>query len=402
MSVSVETLVPTVTGRRIPPFRGGHGAVAPASGIPLVGGVSGGGGGSVGQLTAGRRGLDASHSWSPSPTSVVSGNRGRGGRDNSGACTDDADDDADDEDDDGTNDRRGRGMRAVHNAGDSAPARASANGHHVSSSLSTLLHADRALPVAAVHAGRCLPADGDPGEKNSRGCMLAAKEAAVENVVASPAGKKSSRWLPPLAPLSQAHSPAWLARPEPFAYAWVPTEPARSGSSTQATGRAGATGASSTGLPRVDPARGAVGDTPSVRGAKGDRHGSAERSPLVAYPSAPEVMGAASPGTGNTKQSQGTARFLSAVASRVQVMAEHSSAVTAKRTRMGGALRRIFVGVVVIFLVRYEFGGSAQRTLVVLHPAQEEQAAEFSLSAQVALIFALTGSGCLLLAVISG
>lgn len=355
MSVSVETLAPTVTGRRIPPFRGGHGAVAPASGIPLRGGTSGTGGGSVGRLTAGRRGLDASHSWSPSPTSVVSGNRGRGGRDDSGGCSDGAGDDADDEEDDCSNDRCGRGMRPVHHVGDSAPARASVNGHHVSSSLSTLPQGDRALPVAAADAGRCFPSDDDPGGKSRRGWGLAEKEAAVGDVLVSPVGKKSNGWLPPLAPLAQVHSPARPVRPEPFAYARVPTEPARNGSGTLATARAdAATGASPAGLLRgIDPARGAVGDTPPLHDTKGDRHVSAERSPLVAYPSAPEVMVAASPGAGNTKPPRGASRFLSAVASRVQVMAEHSSAVTAKRTRMGGALRRILVGVVVIFLVRF-------------------------------------------------
>lgn len=354
MSVSVETLAPTATGRRIPPFRGGHGAVAPAPGIPLRGGGSGGGG-SVGRLTAGRRGLDASHSWSPSPTSVVSGSRGRGGRDDSGGCSDHAEDDADDEDEDCTNGGRGRGMRPGHNAGDSATARASANGRHMSSSLSTLPHADRALPVAAGQAGRSFPADGDPDGKNSRDWGLAEKEAAVGDVVASPAGKKSTRWLPLVDPLAQAHSPARPARPELLAYARVPAEPARNGSGTLATGRTGGTtGASPAGLPRgVNPAMGAVDDTPPLRGTKGDRHVSVERSPLVAYPSAPEVMVAVSPGAGSTKQPQGTARFLSAVASRVQVMAERSSAVTAKRTRMGGVLRRILIGVVVIFLVRF-------------------------------------------------
>lgn len=358
MSVSVETLAPTVTSRRIPPFRGGHGAVAPAPGIPLRGGTSGAGGGSVGRLTAGRRGLDASHSWSPSPTSVVSGNRGRGGRDDSGGCSDGAGDDADDEEDDCTNDRRGRGMRPVHNVGDSAPARASVNGHHVSSSLSTLPQGDRALPVAAADAGRCFPSDDDPGGKSRRGWGLAETEPAGGDVLVSPVGKKSSRWLPPLAPLAQVHSPARPARPEPFAYARVPTEPARNGSGTLATARAdAATGAAPAGLLRgIDPAMGAVCDTPPLHGTKGDRHVSAERSPLVAYPSAPEVMVAASPGAGNTKQPRGASRFLSAVASRVQVMAEHSSAVTAKRTRMGGALRRILIGVVVIFLVRFWVG----------------------------------------------
>lgn len=352
MSVSVEALAPPVTGRRVLPFRGGHGGVAAGSGNPLRG-VGAGGGGSVGRLTPVRRGLDASHSWSPSPTSVVSGNRGRGGRDDLGGCSDATDDDADDEDDDCAHDGRGRGMRPAHHGGDSVPARSAANGHHVSSSLSPLPHADRGVQVTAGQGGQCAPVDGDPGGEDTGGWGLAAKEAAVEDAVTAPAAK-TSRWLPPVAPVAQAPSLARAARPDRFAYARVPAEPARNGGGTLPTGRAGATtGASPAGLARgADPGVGAVGDTPPLRGTQVDRHVLPERSPLVAYPSAPEVMVAASPGAGNTKQPQGTARFLSAVASRVQVMAEHGSAVTAKRTRMGGALRRILIGVAVIFLVR--------------------------------------------------
>lgn len=352
MSVSVEALAPPVTGRRVPPFRGGHGGVAPGSGNPLRG-VSAGGGGSVGRLTPVRRGLDASHSWSPSPTSVVSGNRGRGGRDDLGSRSDATDDGAVDEDDDSAYGRRGRGMRPAHHGGESAPAMSSANGHHVSSSLSPLPHADRGVPVAAGQVGVRAPLDGDPGGEDSGGWGLATKKAAVGDVVASPA-VEASRWLPPVSSVAQTPSLPRADRPELFAYARVSAEPPRNGGGTPASGRAGATtGASPAGLPRgVDPGMAAVGDTPPLRGTKVDRHALPERSPLVAYPSAPEVMVAASPGAGNTKQPQGTARFLSSMASRVRVMAEHGSAMTAKRTRMGGALRRILIGVAVLFLVR--------------------------------------------------
>lgn len=351
MSVSVEALAPPVTGRRVPPFRGGHGGVAAGSGNPLRG-VGASSGGSVGRLTPVRRGLDASHSWSPSPTSVVSGNRGRGGRDDLGGCSDATDDDADDEDNDCVHGGRGRGMRPAHHGGDSAPARYPANGHHVASSLSSLPHADRGVQVTAGQAGQCAPVAGDPGGEDSGGWGLAAKETAVGDAVAAPTAK-TSRWLPPVAPGAQAPSLARAAGPELFAYARVPAEPVRNGGDTPASGRVGATtGASSAGLLRgADLGVGAVGDTPPLRGTQVDRHVLAERSPLVTYPSAPEVMVVASPGAGNTKQPQGAARFLSAVASRVQVMAEHGSAVTAKRTRMGGALRRILIGVAVIFLL---------------------------------------------------
>jgi len=82
------------------------------------------------------------------------------------------------------------------------------------------------------------------------------------------------------------------------------------------------------------------------------------------YHSAPEVVagGGASPVVGNTKASVGTPRFLASLASRVQVMAEHGSAVTAKRARMAGVLRRLLIGVLIVLFVRWTEWSGPDRT----------------------------------------
>jgi len=354
MSVSVETVAAVVTGRHSSPRSGGH---AGAAGAPVNGGGGSGGGGG-GRHGGGRRGLDASHTWSPSPTSIVSAHRCRGGG-GSGKHGGGGGDSDDAHNDDGAGEG-GRGMPPRYHGDDPAPLMAPSERlcGPASGSLPTLPLAPRPIMAAGAAVGKTGPPPlGIVGATGGREApwRLAAKGSAVSGgAVGTPVAQRPS---PTTSPGRVGPSPVRL---EPHGYVRVPTDGAmRKGGAAELAGRAGATTPVVT-PPVLGPLSGGppaaiIGDaTSSHRETVAARGTLAERGPLVVYHSAPEVVagGGASPVVGNTKASVGTPRFLASLASRVQVMAERGSAVTAKRGRMAGVLRRLLIGVLIVLFVR--------------------------------------------------
>jgi len=365
MSVSVETVAAVVSARHSTPRPGGHAGVA---GAPVNGGGGSGGGGG-GRHGGGLRDLDASRTWSPSPTSIVSAHRGRGGGGGGkrggggGGGGDDA------HDDDGAGEG-GRGMPPRYHGDDPAPLRAPSERlcGPASGSLPTLPLAPRPIVAAGAAVGKTGPPPlgivGATGGREAPWRLAAKVSAVIEGAVGTPVAQRPS---PTASPGRVEPSPVRL---EPHAYVRVPTDGAVwKGGAAELAGRAGATTPAVT-PPVVGPLSGGlpaaiIGDpTASHRETVAARGTLAERGPLVVYHSAPEVVagGGASPVVGNTKASVGTPRFLASLASRVQVMAEHGSAVTAKRARMAGVLRRLLIGVLIVLFVRWTEWSGPDRT----------------------------------------